>query len=125
MKILLVDDNEEIRKVLILQLELDSIRVIESNSGNNALEVLEKDDTFDLIISDFHMPNGDGKFLVGQMIRMGLDVPVFIFTSEIEPEIIISNSFPITYYSKFQLPLMIRQIENMAALKRNDKLAKI
>lgn len=57
-KILVVDDDLEIRKILKVLLEKENFIVIEAQDGNQALELI--DDSFDLIILDIMMPKKDG-----------------------------------------------------------------
>jgi len=58
-KILVVDDEEVIRKFLRIQLNNWGYEVKEALDGAEALEQLENDD-FDLLICDIIMPNKDG-----------------------------------------------------------------
>ena len=59
MKVLVVEDTEELRTLLVTILQYDSYQV---ESANNGVDALEKLETFlpDLIISDILMPEMDG-----------------------------------------------------------------
>lgn len=57
-KILIVDDDIEIRRIVRTLLEKEHYEVYEANDGNDALSML--DHTYDLIILDIMMPNKDG-----------------------------------------------------------------
>lgn len=57
-KILVVDDEEEIRSAVTELLEHENYEVVTTASGNQALEMI--DDTFDLMILDVMMPDKDG-----------------------------------------------------------------
>lgn len=59
MKVLVVEDTEELRTLLVTILQYDGYQVESANNGVDALERLE---TFlpDLIISDILMPEMDG-----------------------------------------------------------------
>ncbi len=65
--ILLVDDNKQLRFVLGAALVREGYRVIEATSGTEALEMARRH-LPDLILSDIHMPGGDGATLL-QNIR--------------------------------------------------------
>jgi len=83
-KILLVEDNESIRKVVRATLELDSYEVIEAADGMKGLRMLERNPDCALVITDLAMPVMDGyEFLARVRGDMGLqDLPVFVLTAE-------------------------------------------
>ena len=58
-KVLVVDDNPEIRDVIHILLEGEGIRVTEAADGASALHFLKKD-SFDLIILDIMMQGLNG-----------------------------------------------------------------
>ncbi|HTN21804.1 MAG TPA: two-component regulator propeller domain-containing protein [Pelobium sp.] len=57
---LLVDDNQTTLSVLKQQLEMLCLEVTTASSGAGALDVLTRDKNYQLIISDFEMPQMDG-----------------------------------------------------------------
>ena len=57
-KILVVDDDDEIRNVLKILLTKEDFEVVEAKDGETALRIIDK--TFDLIILDIMMPGKDG-----------------------------------------------------------------
>lgn len=59
-KVLIVDDNENNRKILRRMLEIKDIKVEEADSGLKALLVMLDHPEFDVIIMDYHMPIMDG-----------------------------------------------------------------
>jgi PAS domain S-box-containing protein len=59
-KVLIVDDNENNRKILKRMLEIKNIEVKEADSGLKALLVMLDNPEFDVIIMDYHMPIMDG-----------------------------------------------------------------
>lgn len=59
-KVLVVDDNDNNRKILRRMLEIKDIQVEEAESGLRALMILADDSEFDVIIMDYHMPIMDG-----------------------------------------------------------------
>lgn len=58
--VLVVDDARSARSGLVEILERQNFRVIEALSGKQALEVLAEDDTIELVITDYNMPDMDG-----------------------------------------------------------------
>lgn len=59
-KVLIVDDNENNRKILRRMMERKDIEVEESDSGLKALLLMMDKPDFDVIIMDYHMPVMDG-----------------------------------------------------------------
>jgi len=59
-KILIVDDNETNLHILKNQLEQWKLSPVTASSGKRALEILNRDRNFDLVITDMKMPELDG-----------------------------------------------------------------
>jgi two-component system alkaline phosphatase synthesis response regulator PhoP/two-component system response regulator VicR len=84
-KVLIVDDEEIIRKFLRINLLKLGYEVKEAMDGVQALEQLGKD-TYDLLISDVLMPNKNG-WEVLKAVRSNpktKDMPVIILTAKNE-----------------------------------------
>ena len=67
-KVLICDDEADIRQVLGLLLELEfEAEIVQACNGEEAILLLTKED-FDLVICDMHMPklNGDAVFKFNQ-----------------------------------------------------------
>ena len=67
-RVLIVDDNETNRTILLLQSHSWEMEAIAVPSGKEALNILQKKSDFDLAILDMHMPEMDGLTL-GRKIR--------------------------------------------------------
>jgi len=59
-KVLIVDDNETNLHILKSQLEQWNLKPVTASSGKRALEILNRDRNFDLVITDMKMPELDG-----------------------------------------------------------------
>lgn len=59
-KVLVIDDEEPIRTMMEDILDLFDVRMVGAETGEEALEILEKED-FDFIICDLNLPDMDGK----------------------------------------------------------------
>lgn len=63
-RVLVVDDEETLRRLLATELESDSFEVETAGDGEEAIEVVrkksEKDERFDIVILDIEMPKTDG-----------------------------------------------------------------
>jgi CheY-like chemotaxis protein len=80
-RILVVDDEPDILELLAEELEFEGFETAQASSGNDALEIL-KNERFDAIVSDFKMPNGNGKVVL-DFIKSDEypESPVFYFVS--------------------------------------------
>lgn len=78
--VLLVDDNEKIRKLMEIYLRRDGHSVLHANNGKEALEVLDSV-LSDLIVADVMMPEMDGFELVRSIRDAGFDMPVLMVTA--------------------------------------------
>jgi type II secretory ATPase GspE/PulE/Tfp pilus assembly ATPase PilB-like protein/DNA-binding response OmpR family regulator len=78
--ILIVDDDEDTRKLIARLLENRGYTVSISQDGIDALLYLGKKH-FDLILSDINMPNLDGFKLLEMMNQKGIKAPVIFLTS--------------------------------------------
>lgn len=79
-KILIADDEAEIRDVLHLYLEKDGYDVIEAEDGVEAMEKLRKENP-DLVILDIMMPGLDG-YRVLRNIRENNNIPVIMLSAK-------------------------------------------
>ncbi|PQV63729.1 two-component system, chemotaxis family, response regulator CheY [Abditibacterium utsteinense] len=82
MRVLLVDDNEELREFLALCLSEASIEVVESADAVGALQRAEGE-KFDAYVIDSVLENGDGLSLVSELrnLKNGRAVPILLMSS--------------------------------------------
>lgn len=78
-KILIVDDEVNIRKVVREYAEFEGYEVEEAEDGMQAIEIIKKKD-FDLIILDIMMPRLDG-FSSCKEIKKHKDIPVIMLSA--------------------------------------------
>lgn len=67
LKVLVVDDNTVNRQVVCRMLDQWQMRFVEAASGRAALDILQRDTAFDIMLLDFQMPEMDGFDLVSRM----------------------------------------------------------
>lgn len=79
-KILIADDEAEIREVLHLYLEQSGYQVLEAADGMETLRLLEKEG-IDLLILDIMMPKVDG-YHVLKKLRENSNIPVIILSAK-------------------------------------------
>ena len=81
MKILIVDDEIEIRKVLRLLLENAGYEIVEASDGAKAVEALLEDPAIDLCVMDIMMPVMSG-IEATKKIREFSTIPVLFLTAK-------------------------------------------
>ncbi len=79
-KVLVVEDDEQVRRPLARSLSSAGYEVATSVDGVEAVQLLERDDTFDVIVSDIAMPELDGIQLLRAIRERDSDVPVVLVT---------------------------------------------
>jgi two-component system, OmpR family, KDP operon response regulator KdpE len=84
-KILIVDDDEQIRKLVRVNLEERAYAVQEAVDGEDAVDKLQAE-TFDLVLLDLVMP-GMGGIEVCTWLRERSDVPVIVLSAHDEEEL--------------------------------------
>jgi PleD family two-component response regulator len=116
-KILVVDDEDHIRRILKFQLEKHGFKVILAENGEVALELIRRESP-DLVILDLMMPKIDG-FETCRRIRKNFQtaqIPIIMLTAKSElPDKIKglqdgANDYLIKPYSNEELLLRVRNV---------------
>lgn len=84
-KILIVEDDQHIRKLLTILIRKDDVEIDEAIEGNEALQKLH-DNHYDLVILDIMMPNVDGYSILKQLreVPATAQLPVIIVSAKTE-----------------------------------------
>jgi CheY-like chemotaxis protein len=82
LKILLVEDDMRVQRLVRDELEEEGYEIISASDGKQAVAML-KDGSFqvNLIIMDLRMPNMDGLDAIGHLLKARLNIPVIIHTA--------------------------------------------
>jgi CheY-like chemotaxis protein len=80
MVILVVDDDELVRRVVAELLEDSEFSVIEARSGREALDLTRVRPELDLVISDVNMPEMDGLQLIRELKSIRPSLPVILMS---------------------------------------------
>jgi CheY-like chemotaxis protein len=84
-RILVVDDNSAVRAITAIMLRTLGHDAIEAAGGEDALDLLEHDRQFDLLIVDLAMPNMHGDEFVAKARELVPSVPALFVTGYAEP----------------------------------------
>ena len=79
--ILVVDDNDSIRKLMTTYLMRDGYNTYTATDGLEALEVFDKEQ-IDLMIVDIMMPNMDGYTLTSELRTSKFSMPILMITAK-------------------------------------------
>ncbi len=79
--ILIVDDNEKIRKLIEIYLKREGFKIFHGEDGEAALDILDNI-KIDLIIADIMMPNMDGYELVEELRMANYNLPILMVTAK-------------------------------------------
>lgn len=83
-RILIIEDEASIRKLLKLNLELEGYEVVQAENGKSGIQLTEGQH-FDIIILDVMLPEIDG-FDVCEQIRLkDMEVPILFLTAKDSP----------------------------------------
>jgi CheY-like chemotaxis protein len=84
-RILVVDDNSAVRTITAVMIRTLGHDVIEAAAGQDALDLLERDRQFDLLIVDLAMPNMHGDEFAARARELVPGVPTLFVTGYAEP----------------------------------------
>ncbi|MBN2788704.1 MAG: response regulator, partial [Candidatus Delongbacteria bacterium] len=78
-KILVIDDEQELREFVSMSLELNDYDTVEAENGKDALAKIEQND-FDCIVSDVEMPHMTGPEFLKAFREKNTIIPVIMLT---------------------------------------------
>lgn len=79
--ILVVDDNEKIRKLMEIYLKREGYSILQAANGQEALSVLDSNSA-DLIVADIMMPEMDGYELTRSLRNAHYNMPILMVTAK-------------------------------------------
>jgi CheY-like chemotaxis protein len=85
-RILLVDDDAEVRTVTAAYLTEMGHRVVEAADGSSALDIVKADDQLDVLIADFAMPGMTGTDLADKAREVRSDLGILLVTGYADPK---------------------------------------
>jgi CheY-like chemotaxis protein len=115
-KILIVDDDPVLRRLLVDTLSAIGYETVAASDGVEALEQLRQPENgFNLLVTDVKMPRMDGITLLRKLRRSHPELPVLFITGVVSEEIMAAAA-PDGYLSKpFRIARLEEMIENTLA----------
>jgi len=125
-RILIVDDEEGLRRVLSILLTKEGYSVTAVASGKEALETFEKD-VYDAVITDIKMPGMSGIELLRGIRSMDATIPVIVMTAfaSLDTAIEAVNQGAFHYFVKQtrneEIKLVVRRALEMQKLRAENR----
>ena len=96
-RVLVVDDDEGLRELIIARMRREGFEVIEAGSGFEALEVLtiaarSPLEQLDLLVMDVRMPGASGIEIARMLRAAGWEVPVVLITAFPDRELLVESA---------------------------------
>jgi CheY-like chemotaxis protein len=114
--ILLVDDEDCYRELLIEEIPRKTLvkltDISTASSGAEAIRLLESGRTFDLIISDYLMPNGTGVEILKYLNKNENPTRLVLFTNSVDIEIPPYKENFLGVIDKFDLRSLIKTVQS-------------
>ena len=79
-RILVVDDAADTRLMLSLRLQREGYTILTAGSGQEAIDLVNKDGLPDLAVLDIMMPGMDGFVVADELRQMG-DIPIIFLSA--------------------------------------------
>jgi len=92
-RILVVDDEAQVRKPISIMLAKDGYEVVEAQDGEEAIEALQSGDNplmVDTVLCDIRMPNINGKEAIAYFRSQFPGVPIVVMTGYPDVELAVS-----------------------------------
>ncbi len=118
-KILVSEDNPDIRKILVMRLEINGYDVIQAQDGEEAVGKIKKESP-DLVVLDLMMPKISG-FEVCRMVKFDekyKDMPIIVLSAldqQADREQAIENGADAYFIKPFDLELLLNKIKSLTS----------
>lgn len=121
MKLLIIDDDHDLLKVLSASLEKHLFIVDSTSTGQEGLDLLNKNE-YDLVVLDLNLPDLAGEKICQDIRSKGQSLPIIILSAEdkTEKKIHLLNSGADDYLTKpFSIPEIIARIQALLRRPKN------
>ncbi|HVF11890.1 MAG TPA: response regulator [Actinomycetota bacterium] len=112
-RILVVDDEADVRGLLEIMLTQEGWEVKEAIDGETGLQAYEEEDP-DLIVLDNMMPGLTGIEVAQELRKKGSDVPIVLFSGYLNPDLMTqAQELNVWTCSKVDLGALVRIVRNL------------
>lgn len=111
--VLIVDDEPDLREMLIFELESLKTKTLEAKNGKEGL-VFVKKEKIDIVISDIRMPGGNGIEFLEATKKINIKKPIFLFItafSDVTREELYAKGADGLISKPFDLPSLLETLE--------------
>ncbi|MEH6442303.1 MAG: sigma-54 dependent transcriptional regulator [Oceanospirillaceae bacterium] len=122
-RILIVEDDPDLREALVDTLELANVVVSSAQDGESAIVML-KEFNFDLVVTDVNMPGIDGHELLSYIKRHHMAIPVILMTAfaQVDKAVAAMRSGAVDYLMKpFEPDVLISAVKKFTHAAINDQ----
>ena len=109
-RVLIVEDDEELLKLLVFLVRQMGHQVVTATDGVKAVDVLRKDKSFDLVLLDLLLPLVDGPGVMEWMKKQGVGAEVIIISAFIQSEMM-DRAMSIRHVTVLRKPVDPRLIQ--------------
>ncbi|MDE0960338.1 MAG: ATP-binding protein [Planctomycetota bacterium] len=118
--ILLVEDQEEVLNTLEFMLRSLGYHVLLATNGEQAVEIIQQQaDEIDAVLSDIVMPILRGDQLVGELLKLGFEKPIFLMSGYFPNEISLDD-FSGSIAGFLQKPIRTEELKAMLAASLDE-----
>ncbi len=122
--ILIVDDEPDIREILIFNLEQEGYHCLQANCGQDALRIV-REAHVDLVLLDIMMPNISG-LEVAEVLQKSENGPAIIFLTALGEEADVLRGFELGADDYIRKPFSLKQVlARVAAVIRRHNTAEV
>src|SRR5580658_3000962 len=114
-KVLVVDDEPEVRKLVAAMLVRNGYRVISADSGENAIRLFKNNPDTDLLLTDVVAPGMSGPMIADQIAALKPDIKV-LFMSGYDGTQVVRRYVVEKGYSLLTKPFSMEQLESKVKL---------
>lgn len=118
-KILVIDDEEDVREVIRLHLEKEGFQILEAGDGEEAINTLREEDNMvnvGLILCDIRMPKVNGVECIDFLRREAPGIPVVVVTGYPDTEMAIA------FMKKGVKEYLVKPVEKEKLIKTVSRL---
>ena len=109
-KVLVVDDEPEVRKLVAAMLVRNGYRVVSADSGENAIKLFKNNPDTDLLLTDVVAPGMSGPMIADQIAALRPDIKV-LFMSGYDGTQVVQRYVVEKGYSLLIKPFTMEQLE--------------